>query len=108
MALVHTLLPWGCIVGVTLLGCPVGCHPKEGFVVRPSVPYVQKESAPASTPQTPRPQTPNAAPAGKPATIQIGIASWYGPGFHGRETARGETFNAHTNWTGDYDKMLYQ
>ena len=24
---------------------------------------------------------------------QSGIASWYGPGFHGRKTANGETFN---------------
>ena len=24
---------------------------------------------------------------------QVGIASWYGPGFHGRKTANGETFN---------------
>ncbi|MBI3247689.1 MAG: septal ring lytic transglycosylase RlpA family protein [Deltaproteobacteria bacterium] len=24
---------------------------------------------------------------------QVGIASWYGPGFHGRETASGETFD---------------
>lgn len=24
---------------------------------------------------------------------EIGAASWYGPGFHGRETASGETFN---------------
>jgi len=25
---------------------------------------------------------------------QVGRASWYGPGFHGRRTASGETFNA--------------
>ena len=24
-----------------------------------------------------------------------GLASWYGPGFHGRRTANGERFNAH-------------
>jgi rare lipoprotein A len=24
---------------------------------------------------------------------QVGIASWYGPGFHGKETAKGEIFN---------------
>jgi rare lipoprotein A len=36
-----------------------------------------------------------AAPAGTPATTQIGMASWYGPGFHGRETASGEPFNQH-------------
>lgn len=27
--------------------------------------------------------------------IQSGRASWYGPGFHGRRTASGETFNTH-------------
>src|SRR5262249_31576167 len=27
--------------------------------------------------------------------IQTGIASWYGPGFHGRRTANGEVFNQH-------------
>jgi len=27
--------------------------------------------------------------------IQSGHASWYGPGFHGRRTASGETFNTH-------------
>ncbi|UCF09735.1 MAG: septal ring lytic transglycosylase RlpA family protein, partial [Candidatus Bipolaricaulota bacterium] len=24
---------------------------------------------------------------------QVGIASWYGPGFHGRQTANGETYD---------------
>jgi rare lipoprotein A len=28
------------------------------------------------------------------AKIQSGHASWYGPGFHGRRTANGETFNS--------------
>src|SRR5215213_2102743 len=27
--------------------------------------------------------------------IQSGGASWYGPGFHGKRTARGERFNTH-------------
>src|SRR3954466_9178758 len=27
--------------------------------------------------------------------IQTGAASWYGPGFHGKRTANGETFNTH-------------
>lgn len=26
---------------------------------------------------------------------QVGRASWYGPGFHGRKTASGQTFNQH-------------
>ena len=28
-----------------------------------------------------------------PPKIQVGLASWYGPGFHGEETASGEIFN---------------
>ncbi len=36
----------------------------------------------------------NAEPAGTPGgVVQSGRASWYGPGFHGRRTASGETFN---------------
>ena len=27
--------------------------------------------------------------------LQRGVASWYGPGFHGRKTASGERFNTH-------------
>ena len=29
----------------------------------------------------------------KPAFRQVGVASWYGPGFHGRTTASGERFD---------------
>lgn len=40
------------------------------------------------------PVTGNAEPAGAPGgVVQSGRASWYGPGFHGRRTASGETFN---------------
>lgn len=28
-----------------------------------------------------------------PPAVQFGLASWYGPGFHGEETASGETFD---------------
>src|SRR3954471_20345474 len=35
--------------------------------------------------------TPAAAEETQP--IQTGAASWYGPGFHGKRTANGETFN---------------
>ena len=37
--------------------------------------------------------TPAAAEETRP--IQTGAASWYGPGFHGKRTANGETFNTH-------------
>jgi rare lipoprotein A len=28
-------------------------------------------------------------------SIQVGVASWYGPGFHGKRTANGEVYNQH-------------
>jgi rare lipoprotein A len=31
--------------------------------------------------------------AAEPGTTQTGIASWYGPGFHGRRTSSGEIYN---------------
>ena len=79
MSLVHQQMSWGCIVGITLLGCISGCSLKEEPVSPPPVPQAQEE----------------AAPAGKPETTQVGTASWYGPGFHGHETASGEAFDQH-------------
>jgi rare lipoprotein A len=37
------------------------------------------------------------APAPPPVKdgVQVGVASWYGPGFHGRRTANGEIFDQH-------------
>ncbi|MDZ7716011.1 MAG: septal ring lytic transglycosylase RlpA family protein [Balneolaceae bacterium] len=32
-------------------------------------------------------------PAGKGETIETGVASWYGPNFHGKLTANGETYD---------------
>jgi rare lipoprotein A len=40
-----------------------------------------------------RRQTPAPAQEPAPSFQQSGEASWYGPGFHGRRTASGETFN---------------
>ena len=31
-----------------------------------------------------------------PRYHQVGIASWYGPGFHGKLTSNGETYDMHT------------
>lgn len=31
-----------------------------------------------------------------PALAKTGTASWYGPGFHGKQTASGERFNQHS------------
>lgn len=96
MSLVHKQIAWGCIVGVTLLGCISGCSLKEEPVSLPPVPQAHEEAAHAPAPQAPAPQAhEEATPTGKPATIQVGTASWYGPGFHGQETASGETFDQH-------------
>lgn len=32
---------------------------------------------------------------GEGGTVQHGVASWYGPGFHGKKTASGKRFNQH-------------
>jgi len=34
-------------------------------------------------------------PAGTTRFVEVGEASWYGPGFHGRKTASGERFDTH-------------
>jgi rare lipoprotein A len=90
MSLVYQQMLWGCIVGVTLLGCIAGCSLKEAPVPLPPVPPAPEEAAPAPAPPAPE----EAAPA-TPTTTQVGTASWYGPGFHGQETASGETFDQH-------------
>lgn len=35
------------------------------------------------------------APQHEPNYDKMGVASWYGPGFHGKKTANGERFNTH-------------
>src|SRR5260221_323263 len=32
-------------------------------------------------------------PVSPPGTVQTGMASWYGPGFHGKHTANGEIYD---------------
>ena len=91
MSLVYQQMLWGCIVGVTLLGCIAGCSLKEAPVPLPPVPQAHEDAAPAPA----LPAKEEAAPAGTPTTTQVGTASWYGPGFHGQETASGETFDQH-------------
>jgi rare lipoprotein A len=48
------------------------------------------------TPPGPAPGIPGAAPrapAPVPGLVEEGVASWYGPGFHGRQTASGEVYD---------------
>jgi rare lipoprotein A len=48
------------------------------------------------------PRTPSVVPAA--GTVVVGVASWYGPGYHGKRTSSGERFDqdeltaAHANW----------
>ena len=35
-------------------------------------------------------------PKFEPHYVKTGVASWYGPGFHGRKTANGDIFDAHS------------
>jgi rare lipoprotein A len=53
-----------------------------------------KRVPPTTTPPAPAPTTPppTAAPA-KPLEVKEGLASYYGPGFEGRVTASGATFD---------------
>lgn len=94
MSLVHKPMAWCGIIGITFLVCMAGCHLREEPMQPPSVPQAPEETAPAPAPQTPPPQA-EGAPAGKAATPQVGTASWYGPGFHGQETASGVPFDPH-------------
>jgi|SRR5690348_14580494 len=47
------------------------------------------QSAPPPLP----PPTPPAAEDDRPQFMQVGLASWYGPRFHGNQTADGERFD---------------
>jgi rare lipoprotein A len=47
-------------------------------------------------PIRPKRTMPNLAPLPSPSgAMQTGLASWYGPGFHGKRTANGEIYNQH-------------
>ncbi len=61
--------------------------------VTPTVP--ETEVQPAAPPEpTPEPiPEPVPEPRQQPQAFQSGMASWYGPGFHGRKTANGERFD---------------
>jgi rare lipoprotein A len=59
---------WGVAVALGLVAALAGC---------------------STAPKRPKP----AAVAAEPGATQTGIASWYGPGFHGRPTSSGEIYN---------------
>jgi rare lipoprotein A len=55
----------------------------------------EPEPAPVASPASLKPAAtqPTAAPA--PVLLKSGLASWYGPRFHGRRTASGERYDMH-------------
>jgi len=73
-------------LGIFLLA---SCAPKQ--------PQLSKKSPPPKAPATQRPykvngKTYHPLPSAT-GYVEEGIASWYGPGFHGRRTASGERYN---------------
>jgi rare lipoprotein A len=66
--------PIGLIVVVLLGGCSSLWQPSPSVVTAPQ---------PAPSPPI----------SNVPRTVQTGIASWYGPGFHGKRTSNGEVYN---------------
>ncbi|HKI99160.1 MAG TPA: septal ring lytic transglycosylase RlpA family protein [bacterium] len=53
------------------------------------------EPSPRVALRAPRPGNPGIKDYSAVAPLLEGIASWYGPGFHGKPTASGETYNQH-------------
>jgi rare lipoprotein A (peptidoglycan hydrolase) len=91
MLLMHKQITWDALVGALWLGCLAGCSLLQAPVPLPPSPQPSQETTTVPAP----PAKEAAAPTGTPETTQVGTASWYGPGFHGQETASGETFNQH-------------
>lgn len=69
-------LSFGMIISLSLAGCS-----------SLEWPGLDTPSAPRKTRLTP--------PSNSTGIIQNGMASWYGPGFHGKLTANGEVYNQH-------------
>jgi rare lipoprotein A len=78
------LLPVGLAFILSLFLGPMGCRSVESEAAEPAKIVL----TPAAHPD------PEAKP--KPANpVQEGIASWYGPGFHGKKTSNKEIYNMH-------------
>ncbi len=57
-------------------------------------PQTRPDFAPAPVAQHAPSSLPDANQALAPQSVQTGVASWYGPGFEGRQTANGEVFDS--------------
>jgi rare lipoprotein A (peptidoglycan hydrolase) len=63
--------------------------PEHTFL--PEIPPIAK--VPSSPKTEPAPPIANIPPPWQPTLIETGLASWYGPRFHGKLTASGEVFH---------------
>lgn len=84
-----------CGAGAALLA---GCqqHVASHGGATPDIATTASDSAPAAKTAAPKRRTASSPPHGIPKSVSysaVGTASWYGPGFHGRRTANGETFD---------------
>ncbi len=70
MVVMRRWWPIGVIMALTFGGC--------SDLWRPPAPFPRPSPAPH---------------AGSYGAVQTGVASWYGPGFHGKRTANGEVYN---------------
>ena len=64
--------------------------PKFSLPSLPSLPFSSSEAKEVKTDEDEFPVIPQ-----DEKKIQTGVASWYGPGFHGKRTANGEVYNQH-------------
>lgn len=79
-------LPFACLLVVSVLssGIGQGCGGKRA----------QKNMLPPpTTVALPPPPQPEPTPQAQLRAVQIGEASWYGPGFHGKVTSEGEIYD---------------
>jgi rare lipoprotein A len=58
--------------------------------------YTAKAAGPKRRAAASHPASPQPAAHDGVRYSAVGVASWYGPGFHGRRTADGETFDMHS------------
>ena len=80
----------GSIGSFVLQGCEGTKMPRRMQALRevPQFPLLPRVAAPQPA-QLQQEQTPQE----QSKTVQVGDASWYGPGFHGRETSSGEIYD---------------
>jgi rare lipoprotein A len=77
--------------------------PPDALIVLAALPLAVACSS-HRRPAAPRPPSAADSVVPAPGTVQEGLASWYGPGYHGKRTASGEVFEqnaltaAHFDW----------